>query len=559
MSLTNRLLTVASLIGFSTVSCHAIAQAVPPAVDPGLLQRELGSPPELQTPSPAPLMPQQRPPRPQALSDERFLLRDVRLVGNERIADDRLRDAFADLLDEQATLSDLYDIADAITARYRQAGFILSQAVVPAQMIDAGVVEIRIVEGFVDRVEFTDERSAGRGLLSRYADRLSSSRPLDVVDLERNMLLLNDLPGLVASSSVGRSADGGLGAARLRLSTVHDPVEGSVAVNNRGSERVGPGRLDASIRFNLQARPYPQFGIRALVATDSDELGLFSTFADIGVGSSGSRLRLSISTLRSEPDIGFEAFDDLETTGTTLEATWSRPLFRSRLTNRYLTLGFKAFDSQTEGQAVGDQLGTDDETKTRQVMLGLRFDHVDSGLGVNQLQLSLSQGIDGLGASDSRAQGEPKELDFTTLSLYAARLQSFGGRASVLLAATGQASLRGDNPPTSETFGVGGEGFVRGYDASEITGPSGAALKLEARYAIPPLARLRMTPYGFYDIGSVVDGFDARTSLSSAGAGLRFRGGALGGYAEYAVPLDGDVSAERSDDPRFFAGLSINF
>ena len=52
---------------------------------------------------------------------------------------------------KQVTLSDIYKIADDITVKYRNDGYILAKAVIPPQRIENGVVHIRVVEGYIIR------------------------------------------------------------------------------------------------------------------------------------------------------------------------------------------------------------------------------------------------------------------------------------------------------------------------------------------------------------------------------------------------------------------------
>ncbi len=50
------------------------------------------------------------------------------------------------------SLFTLYKLADKITAKYRNDGYILSRAYVPAQSIRNGVAKIKIVEGYIDKI-----------------------------------------------------------------------------------------------------------------------------------------------------------------------------------------------------------------------------------------------------------------------------------------------------------------------------------------------------------------------------------------------------------------------
>jgi hemolysin activation/secretion protein len=115
-----------------------------------------------------------------------------------------------------------------------------------------------------------------------------------------------------------------------------------------------------------------------------------------------------------------------------------------------------------------------------------------------------------------------------------------------------------------ELYGYGGEQFGRGYDASELTGDHGAALKFEVRYKLPRSLTELSTLYGFYDVGTVRQrspgGLQAAQSAASAGAGLRFNFGRyLSGFFEFAKPLTRPRAEDGQNDTQGYAGLSLRF
>jgi hemolysin activation/secretion protein len=151
------------------------------------------------------------------------------------------------------------------------------------------------------------------------------------------------------------------------------------------------------------------------------------------------------------------------------------------------------------------------------------YDTSDDWLGYNMANMTISQGIDGFGASKesdlnlSRAGAAPS---FTKMELTYQRQQGITKDWSLLAATSGQ--LASGTLYSSEQFGYGGQAFGRAYDASEITGDEGIDGSLELRYdGLGDWQPISLQPYGFYDIGTVwTDGADQ--SGSSAGFGLRF-------------------------------------
>ena len=65
---------------------------------------------------------------------------------------------------KEVSLLDIYKVRDAITAKYRAAGYVLSQAIIPPQQISDGIVRIQVVEGYIGKVEFDAEAGILHGV-----------------------------------------------------------------------------------------------------------------------------------------------------------------------------------------------------------------------------------------------------------------------------------------------------------------------------------------------------------------------------------------------------------
>ena len=83
----------------------------------------------------------------------RFTLKEITLKGNTAFTTAELAPLYAPLLGKEISLLDIYQLRDAITQKYGNAGFGLSKAIIPEQRIEAnGRVQIDVIEGFVDEV-----------------------------------------------------------------------------------------------------------------------------------------------------------------------------------------------------------------------------------------------------------------------------------------------------------------------------------------------------------------------------------------------------------------------
>jgi len=118
-----------------------------------------------------------------------FVLRGVELEGATAVPEEELRPLWGALVGQPVTLATLQSLADRIGADYRARGYMLSQAVLPAQEIDDGVVRIRVIEGFVDSVGITGGSPNQRVRAEELFSPVPAARPLRLSVLDRSILL----------------------------------------------------------------------------------------------------------------------------------------------------------------------------------------------------------------------------------------------------------------------------------------------------------------------------------------------------------------------------------
>lgn len=498
---------------------------------------------------------------PAELRKVKFVLQKMVIKGSTLYSKRRFSRLFKKYMRKRISLGQVYDIAQTITNMYRNDGYILSKAVVPPQEIDRGIIHIDVIEGFVDKVNVQGDVAGPRKLLNRYRKKLLKSKPLLAKDLERYLLLVDDLPGL-SVKSVLTPSEAQPGATDLTLILENKKYGGGVGVDNRGSKFNGPIQFSANANLNSLLGLYERMGFQGVVTKNTDELRFFSGFYEMPVSSEGTKIYFSGSSSKSQPGADLEIFDVKgDSTSFTFRAT--HPFIRSRSENLNAIFGFTRRNSTTK--FLGD---TDSEDKLRIANLGLSYDFVDSYRGVNLVSINWSQGLDLLGASESGASklSRPEGRSaFTKFSGEALRLQQLAPSWMLLGAMSWQYSL--EKLLASEEFGVGGSQFGRAFDSSEITGDHGIAFKLELQKAfqINKAYIKDIQAYTFFDYGTVWNRLETTTGstkqdLSSIGLGFRFNvTDHLSGYLEWDKPLNKDVSAEGNKDSRLFFSLSAHF
>jgi hemolysin activation/secretion protein len=550
-----------------------LPQGVPPDVGGRLDQRFREAP--LPPPStPPPSLEVEQPPAEQAPDSAANIplkFESVTLVGMTVYTHGELDEYWRDRIGKQGTLGDLFAIAGAITSRYRNDGYVLSRAVVPAQEIEDGRVTIRVIEGYVDKVVFEgdDDRP---GLLRGYGEAITQARPVRVADLERYLLLIGDQPGATISSVLRPSTDQ-TGAADLIIKVDREVMQNFATLDDRGTRFVGPLQATIGTRLNSLFGLADQTFLRAIsTPIYPDELMAFDVNNLIVLDSEGTTLGTTLNYARAHPGYTLRTPVDLNITSQaeTIGFTLTRPIIRSRIENLRVTLQTVANNYKTTSTNFDDSLLLRD--KIRSLRLGAIWETVDTWRGANAIGLQASQGLDILGATPSgseklsRAAGRS---DYTKVTLEASRLQSLGGNWTFNTAATSQ---YGFTPLlASEQLGLGGSQYLRAYDPSDIVGDSGVAAKFELQYgeSVKQWYLQDYQLYSYFDVGGVWNHKNQPADKTpdaaiAIGFGSRFSLGEWSsGYVEVSQPLMRSVPTQGTNDhnhqPRIFFALIAKF
>jgi hemolysin activation/secretion protein len=538
----------------------AHAAGLPGTVLPGQIERQFQQVPMPQAEQQGGItVPEPRQGQPGNAAEIRFFLQKILIESATVYTEADLLPYYQELQGREIALSDIYQVAARLTAKYRNDGYILSRVVVPAQSVDGGVVRLRAVEAYVAQVRIEGDRRDVRKLVESYTGLILEAKPLTASVLERSMLLINDLPGVFASATV-QASETEVGAADLIIHFSQRTVLGGLTLDNRGGRALGPGRISADVSFNSLLGMQDFTSLRYVTSTNG-ELDFISLAHEEMIGAGGGKLGISYSHVESTPEEMAFIPLNLETKSDSGAITYSYPVIRSRAQNLRLRGSLTYHDGETEIFGV-----LDTRDRIRALRVGASYDLADSWHGVNVFDLEVSHGLKGLGASSnddpflSRINGN---VDFSKLALYGARLQALAPKWSLLAAISAQYAF--DDLLASELFGFGGEQFGRGYDPSELVGDHGAALKLEVRYSDMLPGNLGgYTGYAFYDVGKVYQrtpgGLESSESAASAGLGLRLGlGSHATGFIEVAKPLTREVAAEENRDMRGYAGITWRF
>lgn len=500
----------------------------------------------------------------------KLTLRKLHIEGARVYSEDELGRVFADKIGQNITLADVYSIAADLTRKYRNDGYILTQVVVPPQTIDGGSVRLTVVEGYIDHVEVRGEGNYVEDAVA-LADGYSrlvraGAQALNVRQLERTLLMVNDIPGVSARGILSPS-ETTPGAADLLVIVERDTFEGMVSLDNYGSRFLGPTQLGASAALQGLLGLNERITGQVAYAPDKhfkDELSYFALGYDMPVGNYGTMLNVNANYSNTEPGFTLKQFD-VDGDSRFVSVGLSHPFVRTRnfnVTGRFL-IDWRNVDTD-------NNIEPDRKDHIRAARLGARVEFIDTLLNVayNVFDVEFGHGLDILNSTndrDTRVSRPGADWDFFKMETEYQRLQRVTSKVNLLFALKGQ--WADEALWSSEEFGIGGANYGRGFDPSEITGDDGVAGKIELQWnqpvQIPYVMNYHL--FSFYDAGVVWDKDSTtaklkREELTSAGLGVRadFTAATQAG-AFVAWPLNRDVATRGDDDPRFFMNISHKF
>jgi hemolysin activation/secretion protein len=430
----------------------------------------------------------------QSLGGNTVTVSAFNFAGNKLLSTKQLVPVVESFRNRPLDFAQLQNAAIAVAAAYRRAGWVV-RVYLPQQDITSGAVTIQIVEAKfgVVRVEGKGERVYAERVQRIVEDAQAPGAAVNANALDRGLLLVGDLPGVVAT---GRLEQGQNQAETDLVVSVAGSslLSGTVTADNAGERATGAGRLISDVRLNSPLDLGDRLEATLLGSQGSNYERLDYS---VPVGNDGWRVGLNGAHLDYRVITAEFAALDAHGTSTTAGLEASYPLVRSRLENLYLSFNLddKRFDNDSAGATVTNYT-------IRSASAGLYgnlFDTLGGG-GANSARVTLQQGEDDLAGSPNEGADSLTTRvagSFQTLRFSVSRLQSVTDRLSLYADLSGQAASK--NLDSSEKFYLGGADGMRAYPMNEGGGAAGLLLNLEAREPLPA----NFSTSEFFDWGRV--------------------------------------------------------
>ncbi|MBW8311532.1 MAG: hypothetical protein K0M64_05795 [Rhizobium sp.] len=453
----------------------------------------------------------------------RVLVNEVRVTGATAFPESELLVATGFAPGTESTLAELQAMAARITAYYRERGYFVARAYLPAQDISAHVVTIAISEGLYGEVVLRNKSDLSNSLVHEILAGPETGEPILIEPLENRLLRLSDIPGINIHSTLAPGTTPGSSDLVIDVAPGRR-VTGFVDADNAGNPYTGENRVGGQLNFNNLLGRGDVASLRLLTSGQGLKYGRASYQTMLG------RVTAGVAYSWLDYELGRQ-FKPLGANGKAKVASFygSVPLIRSRDTNLYAGLTFenKQFEDRLDLFPAADRLAN-----ANVLSLSLYGDHSDDigGGGTTSFYLVLSGGqLDiesplprAIDAATARTEG-----DYGKLWFHGSRVQRITDRLSLGASVTGQ--LASGNLDPSEKLVLGGMDGIRGYPQGEATGDEGVIATLEARLLLARTSERipgQLHLLGFVDAGRTTLNKDPwfpgdnERSLSSVGVGL---------------------------------------
>ena len=459
----------------------------------------------------------------------------MNIEGATVFSSEELAKSFEPFLASNVGQAELDKIADDITDRYRRAGYVLSYAMVPEQSVASGIVRIRVIEGYVEKVRLQGNARTAAAVKDIVA-RVAADRPLRTSTLERILGLARDVPGVILGDTSLSRSRGDPARHQLTIVLGENRVRGLLYSDNRGTIQGARVRGYSSVSVASVAIPGDQLQLDAFTIP-SDKFRFFygQAKASVPLGSNGLRLAASAS-LGDQ----FQKMPGPDQHGRSrqLIADLAYPIVKSRAFSLvgHVSLGdWKSEEKRNDATIQRDRLQV---ARTWVEFSRVSKSRIDGRVGI-------SQGLD-LGpateAGDPLASRPFASSKFTKFNADVQIATPVSKRLTVRLDTSAQYSTRPLLAP--EEFALGGSRIGRAFDFNDVTGDHGIGSMLELSYRVGDVKAgpKALELLAFVDGGGAFrrrpsPGFPDKQWLASAGVGTRFSALGMLWAGEVGVPI----------------------
>lgn len=428
-------------------------------------------------------------------SSKTVFIKDFTFAGNSTISSEELKQSLKAYVGKELSFNQIQEVLALVTKVYRDKGYFVARAYLGKQDLvkNDNTLFISIIEGKYGEIKLNNNSLVNDNSLQTILDNSKSNGIINVKDIERALLLINDRNGVKVSSSVVEAGKE-VGSSNLNIDTTSTKrVDGYIVSDNYGSRYTGYNRVQGLININSP------FNIGDKISIS----GLVSNGADLKNGKIAYELPLNSYGLKS--DFAYtrtnynlvEEYKSLDAKGNSniYEAGLSYPLIRS--TNENLYLKGKYYHKDMNDYMSGDKY---EDKSINSFVTTLEY---DKNYSIGTLPARVFANLNLTTGHLSSKNNNPNNGNYNKVDTYISNDIYFNEIFSLNTNLTAQKVLGNKNLDGSEDLTLGGPNAVKLYPYSEQSAENGYIASFELFSKLPNIASYNHKIGLFYDMGNV--------------------------------------------------------
>lgn len=475
------------------------------------------------------------------------------------------------------TLGQIETVANSITQFYRERGFVLAKAYIPAQQVRDGIVSLTVLLGTLGSVEVSGHDLYGsRTVASAFDDMLG--QPVTSAAVEERLFLINDYPGIFVEGHFEPGIQ--VGDTQLGI-TVKDETRygANVRVDNHGTDDTGLYRLYGDVQLNNPLGLADRLQASALYAFEPSNNDYWQINYQAKLFGPRTRVGIEASTNQFIADQSEALGTDLVLRGDVFVSALSGTYIarRSRKSNAYFDIRYEVIESNLQLGDIPDyDLGLDD--KLSNLSFVFRFDALqEKAKRFHQGEVRFTSGSFVYGADTGQEEDyQIYSVNYSLLDFL--RLPLVNADTRLVYRLEGQYS--GTNLSGVMRFSLSGPTRARAYAPGFFTADDAGFVGVDWIFNSPGFMDIKLAksmnlrelvkPFLFFDYAygkqrSLLEGeSDSSAKLMDAGVGLKFgQGRSFSGNLLVAYPLkeefDGVNTPPEVEDRRVVFDFTYSF
>ena len=502
-------------------------------------------------------------------------VKEFRFEGNTVYSDRELAQITAPYIKEDLSFVELLQAEAAVRDKYLQgcdannrpngAGinqpcYVNSDAFIPIQKIEDGIITIQIVEGAIANIAITGTKDLAPNYIRRRLELVTQKQPFNLNELLESLRLLQ-LDPLIGSVSAELSPGVRPEKSLLTVNvTEADSFDLTLTTDNNRSPGVGTFRRGLSLDERNLFGFGDSFGFSWL---NTDGSNSFDFSYDIPFNAYNGKISLAGGFRDTE--IIEEPFDRADITGDSWysEVTFRQPVSQSARSEFALGLTFSRQESSTklQGDPFPLSAGANDDGETK--ISAIRFAQEWTKRNPQSVFAGRSQFSIGVGNFDATTNEDLPDSQFFAWRGQGQYVRSLA--RDTLFVLRSEFQLATEELVPLEQFSLGGFNTVRGYRQDFLLTDNAMFISAEARLPILRVPQvgglLQVIP--FIDFGAGWNNGDLPNPdpnvLAGVGAGLRWQmGDSLNARFDWGIPLT-DMNIEERTLQEQGLYFSVNY